>query len=178
MAYKDSGDFEMQRGVTFDGTIDNAKWYYDPLKSKVFSTDMGVQWTPNQTTIINLFQTKFEQLEHNGSFINSTMRESTYDEETKGMGIRHNAIFGNTLFQAGGQISKSNGVSAGSKWSSYDTRVTGFSASLEQKFYDGNLTWMRIRQDKKHIDESGSEDVNEDLDMAPSKVYALGAFGG
>ncbi|NLD39067.1 MAG: TonB-dependent receptor plug domain-containing protein [Desulfatiglans sp.] len=177
MAYKDSGDFEMQRGVTFDGTIDNAKWYYDPLKSEVFSTDMGVQWTPNQTTIINLFQTKFEQLEHNGSFINSTMRESTYDEETKGMGIRHNAIFGNTLFQAGGQISKSNGVSAGSKWSSYDTRVTGFSTSLEQKFYDGNLTLdAGYRQDKKHIDESGSEDVNEDLDMAPSKVYALGAF--
>jgi iron complex outermembrane receptor protein len=177
MAYKDSGDFEMQRGVTFEGTIDNAKWYYDPLKSEVFSTDMSVQWTANQTTIINLFQTKFEQLEHNGSFINSTMRESTYDEETKGMGIRHNAIFGNTLFQAGGQISKSNGVSAGSKWSSYDTKVTGFSASLEQKFYDGNLTLdAGYRQDKKHIDESGSEDVNEDLDMAPSKVYALGAF--
>jgi iron complex outermembrane receptor protein len=177
MAYKDSGDFEMQRGVTFEGTIDNAKWYYDPLKSEVFSTDMSVQWTPNQTTIINLFQTKFEQLEHNGSFINSTMRESSYDEETKGMGIRHNAIFGNTLFQAGGQISKSNGVSAGSKWSSYDTKVTGFSASLEQKFYDGNLTLdAGYRQDKKHIDESGSEDVNEDLDMAPSKVYALGAF--
>ncbi len=177
MAYKDSGDFEMQRGIKFDGTLDTAMWYYDPLKTEVYSTDMAVQWTPNQTTIFNIFQTSFEQSEHNGSFINSNMKESTYEEETKGMGLRHNAVFGNTLIQAGGQISESNGVSAGSKWSSYDTKVTGWSASIEHKFFEGDLTVdAGYRQDEKHIDESGSEDVNEDVDMAPSKVYAMGAF--
>lgn len=176
MAYKDSGDFEMQRGVKDDGSIDTAMWYYDPLKSEVFSSDMGMQWTPNQTTLLNFFKTKFEQGEHNGSFTSSSMRESTYEEETKGMGIRHNAIFGNTLLQAGGQISNSTGVSMGSKWSSYDTTVTGWSASVEHSFMDGDLTVNAgYRQDEKHIDESGSTDVNENVDMAPSKVYAVGA---
>ncbi|MBN1277022.1 MAG: TonB-dependent receptor, partial [Deltaproteobacteria bacterium] len=177
LAYKDSGDFEMQRGVREDGTIDNAMWYYDPLKASVLSTDMGIQWTPSQTTLLNFFKTKFEQEEHNGSFINTTMRESSYDEETEGMGIRHNAVFGNTLFQAGGQISNSNALSAGSKWNTYDTRVIGWSASVEQKFLEGDLTFdAGYRQDKKHIDESGAEDVNEDVDMAPSKVLAAGTF--
>ena len=177
MAYKDSGDFEMQRGVKVDGTIDNAKWYYDPLKTTVLSTDMGIQWSPNQTTLLNFFKTKFEQEEHNESFINTSLRESSYEEETKGMGLRHNAVFGNTLLQAGWQISDSSGVSAGSKWSTYDTKVTGWSLSAEQTLLDGDLTFNGgYRQDKKHFDESGTEDVNEDVDMAPSKVFALGTY--
>jgi hypothetical protein len=68
MGYKDAGRFEMQRGIEVDGTLSDVKWYYDPLKTTLFSGDMAMQWTPNQITLLNLFQTKYEQTEHNDSF--------------------------------------------------------------------------------------------------------------
>lgn len=169
MGYKDSGSFEMQRGTS------DSKWYYDPLEVDVFSTDMSMQWSPNHITLLNFFKTEFDQKEYNGSFSNTTMRESAYGEETEGVGLRHNAVFGNTLFQVGGQFSSSTGVTEGSKWSAFDTSVTGWSASLEHKLLNGNLIFdAGYRQDKKHIDDSGDPDANKDVDMAPSKILALG----
>ena len=186
MGYKDSGRLEMQRGIAEDGTLSDVKWYYDPLKANVFSTDMAMQWTSGQTTLLNLFRTEYEQYEHNESFASATASSREYEEDTKGVGLRHNARFGNTLIQLGGQMSNSTGFGPNCRngYNRYDTTVTGWSASLEQKFFDGNLIFDGgYRQDTKHIDNSSSarrasdanDEANNDVDMAPAKIFALGA---
>ena len=186
MGYKDSGRLEMQRGIAEDGTLSDVKWYYDPLKANVFSSDMGMQWTPGQTTLLNLFRTEYEQYEHNENFASTTASSREYEEDTKGFGLRHNARFGNTLIQLGGQMSNSTGFgpNCSKGYNKYDTTVTGWSASLEQKFLNGNLIFDGgYRQDTKHIDNSSSaksasaanDDANNDVDMAPAKIFALGA---
>jgi outer membrane cobalamin receptor len=182
MGYKDSGRFEMQRGIAVDGTLSDAKWYYDPLKTTLFSSDMAMQWTPNQITLLNLFQTKFEQTEHNDSFTSPATTTKNYSEDTKGIGLRHNARFGDTLLQVGGQMSNSTGFgpNTSKSYNKYDTTVTGWSASVEQKLLNGDLVLDGgYRQDTKHIENSSTSvaknDANHDVDMAPAEVYALGA---
>jgi hypothetical protein len=182
MTYTDNGSFEMQRGVKEDGTLDTAKWYYDPLETTIYSTDMAFQWSPNQTTLLNLFQVNYEQTEHNDSFASPTTVEKEYEEETRGVGLRHNARFGNTLLQLGGQMSTSTGFgpNTSKSYNKYDTTVTGWSASLEQTLFDGNLILDGgYRQDTKHIKNSATsaanDDANNDVDMAPAEIFALGA---
>ncbi|MBU1172453.1 MAG: TonB-dependent receptor plug domain-containing protein [Proteobacteria bacterium] len=183
MAYHDSGRFEMQRGVTVDGVLSDVKWYYDPLKTTVFSGDMCMTWTPDQTTLLNVFQTKYEQEEHNDSFISDSMTVKHYEEKTRGLGLRHNARFGVTLFQVGGQYSNSTGFGPNTSkaYNRYDTTVTGWSASVEQGLFDGRLTLDGgYRQDTKHIDNSSTspanDDANNDVDMAPAKIITLGSL--
>ncbi len=187
MAYQDRGSFEMQRGVAEDGTLSDVKWYYDPLKTSVLSGDMTLQWSPNQVTLLNLFQVKYEQTEHNDSFISPVTVTKEYEEETSGVGLRHNArFFENTIVQLGGQVSNSTGfgpnLSRG--YNKYDTTVTGWSASIEQRLLGGDLVFDGgYRQDHKHIDNSSAgknEDAandaaNNDVDLAPTNVFALGA---
>ncbi|MBN1906987.1 MAG: TonB-dependent receptor plug domain-containing protein [Deltaproteobacteria bacterium] len=182
MAYKDSGYNEMQRGIDFNGVLSNVKWYYDPLKAEIFSSDMAMNWTSDQVTLLNIFQTNYDQHENNASFISTDISYRDYEEETKGIGLRHNARFGNTLFQAGGQISKSTGFgpNLSSGYNRYDTTIKGWSLSLEQTLLDGNLSFDGgYREDTKHIDNSSTRATNDaannDVDMAPSKVFALGA---
>lgn len=181
MAYHDEGRFEMQRGIDVDGVLSDARWYYDPLKTTVLSSDMAMQWTPDHATLVNLFQTRFEQTEYNESLTSPDTTIKNYTEETSGMGLRHNARLGNTLFQLGGQISNSTGYgpNTNKKYNRYDTTVTGWSASVEQRFVNGRLVFDGgYRQDTKHIDHSSTSatdnDVNNDVDMAPAKIFALG----
>ncbi|GAB6909359.1 TonB dependent receptor family [Desulfosarcina cetonica] len=186
MTYQDRGDFEMQRGIADDGTLSDAKWYYDPLKTKVYSGDMGIHWSPNHSTLFNAFQVDYEQTEHNDSFVSSTTTTKEYEEDTKGFGVRHNSRFGGTLIQLGWQYSNSTGygpnLSRG--YNKYDTTVSGWSTSVEQRLFDGNLILdAGYRQDTKHIDNSSSgrserqatDDANNDVDMDPSKIFAMGA---
>ena len=187
MAYQDEGRFEMQRGVKTDGTLDTAKWYYDPLKVKIFSADGNLKWTPNQVTLLNVFKTDYEQHEHNESFSSSSITEKDeYNEDTKGFGLRHNARFGGTLVQAGMQWSSSTGFgpNLSKGYNRYDTTVTGYSASVEQQLFSGKLVLdAGGRWDIKHIDNSSAaksaslatDDANNDVDMAPAKVFALGS---
>jgi iron complex outermembrane receptor protein len=187
MVYQDTGRFEMQRGVLKDGSLDDAKWYYDPLKVRVLSTDGSLQWTPNQVTLFNVFKTDYEQHEHNGYFDSTTVTEKeAYNEDTSGFGLRHNARFGGTLVQAGIQVSNSTGYgpNLSKGYNRYDTTVTGFSASVEQSLFKNTLILdLGGRWDEKHIDNSSSartenqasDDANNDVDMAPAKVIALGA---
>lgn len=186
LGYYDEGRSEMQRGIAEDGTLSDVKWYYDPLRASILSTDMAMQWTPNQVSLLNLFQTRYDQNEHNDSFVSSATSWRDYEDETWGGGLRHNARFGNTLIQLGGQYSNSNGFGGNlSKgYNKYDTTVWGWSASLEQSFFDGRLVFDGgYREDTKHIDNASSgrnqsqanDDANNDVDMAPSKVFALGA---
>lgn len=186
LGYYDEGRLEMQRGIAEDGTRSDVKWYYDPLRASILSTDMAMQWTPNQVSMLNLFQTRFDQNEHNNSFVSATGSDRDYEEETWGAGFRHNARFGNTLIQLGGQYSNSTGFGGNCRngYNKYDTTVWGWSASLEQKFFDGRLVFDGgYREDTKHIDNSSSarresqanDDANNDVDMDPSKVFALGA---
>ncbi len=186
LGYYNEGRLEMQRGIAEDDTLSSVKWYYDPLRTSILSTDMALQWTPNQVSLLNLFSTNFDQIEHNKSFTSTTSSERDYEEETWGGGFRHNARFGNTLIQLGGQYSNSTGFGGNlSKgYNKYDTTVWGWSASLEQSFFDGRLVFDGgYREDTKHIDNSSSgrteamasDDANNDVDMDPSKVFALGA---
>ena len=187
MAFTDRGRFEMQRGVAEDGTLHDAKWYYDPLKTTVYSSDMTLQWSPNQTTLLNLYQVQYEQTEHNDSFTSPATTTKDYKEKTSGLGLRHNAcFFKNTLLQLGGQISnsKGSGPNLSKGYNKYDTTVMGWSVSVEQNVLDSDLVLdAGFRQDYKHIDNSSSgrnaaaanDDANNDVDMAPADIYALGA---
>lgn len=187
MVYKDSGEFEMQRGVKEDGSLDTAKWYYDPLEVKILSTDGSLQWTPDQVTLLNVFKTDYEQHEHNETFgsTSGTDRDQ-YNEDTSGFGLRHNARFADTLIQAGFQMSNSTGYGPNLKpsYNKYDTTVTGFSASVEQSLFNNRLVLdLGGRWDEKHIDNTSSaksaslatDAANNDVDMAPAKVVAFGA---
>ena len=182
MGYKDSGRQEMQRGVKLDGTLDNAKWYYDPLKTTVFSGDMSMQWNENHTTLFSLFKTRYEQFEHNENFATTAVSNRQYEEETRGYSLRHNARFANTLLMLGGQITNSTGFGANlfNPYNHYDTTVKGFSASVEQKLFGGDVTLdAGYRYDTKHIDVSSvsaaQNGVQNDVDMAPADIIALGA---
>jgi hypothetical protein len=186
LGYYDEGRLEMQRGIAEDGTLSAVKWYYDPLRASILSTDMAMQWSPGQVSLLNLFNTRFDQNEHMESFVSTTASTRDYEEETWGAGLRHNARFGNTLIQVGGQYSNSTGLGGNlyNGYWKYDTTVWGWSASLEQKFFDGRLVFDGgYREDTKHIDNSSAgrnqaqanDDANNDVDMDPSKVFALGA---
>ena len=186
MTYHDTGDFEMQRGIADDGTLSDAKWYYDPLKTRVYTGDMGIHWSENHSTLFNAFQIDYEQTEHNDSFASADTTTKEYEEDTKGFGLRHNSRFGGTLIQLGGQFSNSTGYgpNLSKGYNKYDTTVSGWSASVEQRFFDGNLIFdAGYRQDTKHIDNSSSgrsesqatDIANNGVDMAPSKVFAMGA---
>ncbi|MBN2419738.1 MAG: TonB-dependent receptor plug domain-containing protein [Deltaproteobacteria bacterium] len=186
MVYKDTGYIEMQRGIDVLGALSDVKWYYDPLKATIFSADMSMQWTPNQITLLNLFKTEYDQHENNESFASANVSYRDYSEDTEGIGIRHNARFGNTLIQIGGQMSNSTGLGGNlynSYWK-YDTTVTGWSASVEHTMLSGNLSFDGgYREDIKHIDNSSAgksasmanDAANNNVDMAPSRVFALGA---
>ena len=181
MAYTDTGTLQMQRGVTLNGTLANDKWFYDPLDTTVCSGDMRLQWTPDQTTLFNIFRTSYSQTEHDESFVSAASTTSHYDEQTSGLGLRHNAQFGNTLIQVGGQMSDSTGFGPDLNYAynRYDTTILGWSASVEQKMFNGRLTLDGgFREDIKHIDYSSTSatknNANTDVDTAPADIYALG----
>lgn len=182
MAYKDSGMLEMQRGIGSDGSLMNEKWWYDPLKTTLYTSDMAMQWTANQTTLFNVFKTDYDQTEHNGSFTSAVTSMREYAEEGSGFGLRHNARFGNTLLQAGWQSSDSSGFgpNLSSAYNRYDTSINGWSTSVEQKLFSDRLIFdAGYRQDTKHIDNSSTsaarDGANNDVDMAPAEIYALGS---
>lgn len=182
MVYKDTGTFQMQRGLTTSGTLDNSKWYYDPLTTDVYSTDARLQWTPNQTTLLNIFQVYYDQTETDASFASNASTTTNYNEATKGVGLRHNARFGDTLIQVGGQLSNSTGFGPdlSSSYNRFDTTVSGWSASVEQKFFNGRLVLDGgYREDVKHISDSSTSiknnAANNDVDGPPAKIYAFGS---
>lgn len=180
--YTDKGRLEMQRGVTYTGVLDNSRWYYDPLTTSILSSDMRMAWSKSQITMFSLFKNKYGQTEHNESFANSTSSLRQYDEESSGYTLRHNAQFGSTLVQFGGQVINSNGFgpNLSNPYNNFDTTVKGWSGSIEQKLFDGDVTLDGgYRRDIKHINVSStsasSNLANNNVDMAPATVAALGA---
>lgn len=182
MAYQDEGRFEMQRGVSATGALDNSKWYYDPLKTTVLSANAGVNWSKNQVTLLSVFDTRYQQSEINDSFANSSHSTRQFEEKTNGFSLRHSAQFGDTLVQLGRQLtnSKGYGPNTNTAFNDWLTKVSGWSASVEQKLFDKAVTLdAGFRRDVKHIDHSATAakalSANSDVDMAPSKVFTLGA---
>jgi iron complex outermembrane recepter protein len=180
--YADTGRLEMQRGVTYTGALAPDKWYYDPLTTSLLSSTMTMAWNRDQVTILSLFKTRYEQDEHNESFANATVSLRHYTEESSGYSLRHNAQFGNTLVQLGGQINNSKGFgpNLSNPYNNFDTTVTGWSGSVEQKLFDGALTLDGgYRRDLTHSDVSSTLATNplanHDVAMAPAAVIALGA---
>lgn len=180
--YSDKGRLEMQRGVTYTGVLDNSKWYYDPLTTSILSSDMKMAWNNNQVTMFSLFKTSYEQTEHNESFANATSSVRLYEEESSGYTLRHNAQFGHTLVQLGGQVTNSNGFgpNLSNPYNNFDTTIKGWSSSIEQQLFDGAVTLdAGYRRDIKHINVSSTSLsgnlANNNVDMDPAIVVALGA---
>lgn len=187
MGYIDNGRFEMQRGVTTDGTVDTAKWYYDPIKTKLLSFDGSILWNENQITLFSASKIDYEQDEHNEYFDKNTSSHKHYEEKTQTYSLRHNAKFGNTALYLGGQYTRSEGYgpNLSKGYNDFETSVMGFSASIEQTLFDGDLVLDGgYRRDVKHIDHStaakseaqATPDANSNVDLAPANVIALGAL--
>ncbi len=182
LAYKDNGRFEMQRGVTFAGVLDSSKWYYDPLETTVLSSNMSMAWSDSQVTLMSLFATKYQQMEHNESFANATASLRYFVEKTRGYSLRHNARFGDTLVQIGTQATTSEGFgpNTNTPYNNWKTSVDGWSAAVEQKLLGERLLLdAGYRRDVKHIDYSAVSatalSANSNVDMAPARTYTLGA---
>ncbi|QOP41761.1 TonB-dependent receptor plug domain-containing protein [Sulfurimonas marina] len=186
MAYKDIGTLEMQRGVKLDGTLDNAKWYYDPLKTTLLSVDGSMVWSEGQVTLFSLAHTQYEQLEHNENFVLPAASTRNYEEKTQSYSLRHNATFGDTKLQFGGQYVESDGFGSDlfNPYVKYDTSIKGASASVEQSLFDGDLVVdAGYRWDQKHIKNStaaksealANPDANNGVDLAPASIITVGA---
>ena len=185
MGYKDTGRFEMQRAEAANGALDTSKWYYDPIKTTILSADGNMAWNENQVTLFSLSSTSYEQYEHDESFANNTIPAAKYYKETtETYSLRHNARFGDTSFQFGGQFTHSNGFgpNLSSSYNKFDTTVSGFSASVEQKLFDEKLILdAGYRRDSKHIKDSATSNTvaannaNNNVNMAPANVFTLGA---
>jgi iron complex outermembrane recepter protein len=186
-AFKSDSRFEMQRGVTTDGSLDDAKWYYDPLQITLIAANMGMAWSDDQVTLLSVFATDYEQTEHNEYFSGvAPLAEREFKEKTRGFNLRHNARyasdFGDTLLQFGLQRTGSEGFGANTNkpYNDWKTRVTGWSASLEQSLLDKRLVAdIGYRSDRKYIDRSTNKaslvDANSDTDLAPARTFSLGA---
>ncbi|MDD5051343.1 MAG: TonB-dependent receptor plug domain-containing protein [Sulfuricurvum sp.] len=183
MIYNDTGRFEMQRGVTLTGTLDPSKWYYDPITTHLFSTDATMQWNEHHTTIASLFKTNYSQTEHDDSFASPTVTAAKlYTEDTSGYSLRHNIHYGDTKVMLGLQRATDSGFgpNTNTAYNKFDTSVLGYSGSLEQTLFDGQLILDGgYRQDTKHImnssNTSSTNNANNDVNMAPAKIYTLGA---
>lgn len=185
MAYKDEGYFELQRGITVQEILDTSKWYYDPIKTTMLSSDLTMQWNEHHTTLASIFQVKYEHSEYsNEKFgVNLAPIEKKYKEKCNGYSLRHNMTFDTTLIQLGAQYTHGDGFGANlnSAYNRFDTNILGGSASIEQSLFNGHLVLdAGYRYDKKHINYSSTNatknSANNDVDMAPAKVMAFGTL--
>ena len=184
LVYKDTGRFEMQRGVTVVGALDNSKWYYDPITTEIISGDMTMKWSENHATLASLFSTRYEHTEFSNESFGSNVAgiPKPYREKTDGMSLRHNINYGDTTFMFGVQSTDDSGFGANNSapYNRFDINVLGWAGTVEQKFFDGAVVLDGgYRQDQKHIDYSSTSapknSTNNDVDLAPAKIYAFGA---
>jgi len=192
MVYKDQGRLEMQRGVTHSGDLHSAKWYYDPLKTTIFSLDANMIWNENQVTLLSFAQTEYEQNEHNEDFTNpNAASQREYEEKTQTYSLRHNARFGNTKVQLGAQHINAKGIGSDlfNPYIKYDTSIKGASASVAQTLLSGDLVVdAGYRWDQKTIENSSTANpargqadtpnANNGVDLAPASIITLGAVYG
>jgi len=185
MGYIDSGRFEMQRGVKTDGTIDTAKWYYDPVKTRIFSLDGGMFWNEDHVTLFSAATIEYDQEENNAYFDSDTFSQRHYEEKTQTLSLRHNARFGDTSVHLGAQSTRSKGYgpNLSKAYNSYDTTVTGYSAAVEQALFNGALVLDGgYRNDVKHINHStaarsealATPGANNGVDLPAANVYTAG----
>ncbi|MDD3468252.1 MAG: TonB-dependent receptor plug domain-containing protein [Campylobacterales bacterium] len=183
MAYRDSGRFEMQRGVTTTGSIDTSKWYYDPIKTSVVSADATMLWDEHHTTIASMFRTAYSQTEYsNEKFDSNILRVAkNYWEWVSGYSLRHNIHYGSTSVMLGIQQSNNSGFgpNTSNSYNRFDTKVKGYSATLAQGFFDNKLAFdVGYREDKRYIGNSSTSiaknGANNDVNMAPAKIFAFG----
>jgi len=182
MVYVDSGKFDMQRGVTVTGALDPSEWYYDPIKTSVISADATYAWTAHQTTIVQFFDTKYNQHEIDASFANATVTTRDFRERNGGFSLRHNEQFGGTLVQLDHQVTSDEGFgpNLSNNYNNWKTRVSGWSASVEQSLWKNAVTIdAGFRRDQKHIDYSATRatalSADSNTDLAPAIIYTGGA---
>lgn len=184
-AYQDKGRFEMQRGVTVTGALDNSKWYYDPLKTMIVASNASMAWTPDQVTLLSTFATKYQHTEYDESFaVGAAWSPPTYAEEkSSGWNLRHSARWGDTLVQLGALSTRNEGYGPNTNnQNRWHSRVDGWSGAVEQKLFGDRLVVdAGYRHDRKHIDDFttssavGAKTGNNDADLPAARTYALGA---
>lgn len=188
MAYQDSGRFEMQRAQAGLATaaVNQMKWYYDPIDTKLFTLNGTMAWNPVHTTLFSLFSTEFTQTERDGYFppyggsITDTMKTSDYWEKTQGFSLRHHIRVDRTTVQLGAQHTRSwaegsSGPTPSTKW---DVEVDGLGATVEQRLLDDRLFLdAGLRRDKKHVATASvlTSDPNGDSDLPAARAASFGA---
>lgn len=175
---EETGRFEMQRGISpTTGVLDNSKWYYDPAKTTVQSLSGTVNWSADQVTLASLFATSFNQTETDASFANTAATVSNYDESTSGFSLRHNARFGDTSLALGAQNTRSwalgsSGPTPNSRW---DSSVSGYAATVEQRLFDNRLFLdAGYRSDSKHVNSTDMTSNMSNVDLPPATAISLG----
>ena len=180
MYYDETGRFEMQRGINpKTGALDNSRWFYDPIDTKVWSLSSSLEWNADQTTLASLFSTRYGQKETTGTFTTALPAPANYWERTSGYSLRHNARFGNTYINLGTQSTRSwaEGTSSGfgSLNQRWDSTVTGYGATIEQRLLDEKLFLdAGYRRDEKHVDTTDTSVRMRNIDLPPAQAVSIG----
>lgn len=180
MYYKETGRFEMQRGINpRTGALDNSRWFYDPIDTEVWSLSSSLKWNADQTTLASLFSTRYGQKETTGTFTTALPAPANYRERTSGYSLRHNARFGNTYINLGTQSTRSwaEGTSSGfgSLNQRWDSTVTGYGATIEQRLLDEKLFLdAGYRRDEKHVDTTDTSVRMRNVDLPPAQAVSIG----
>ena len=101
--YDSRGMREMQRGEAYNGTLNNAKWGYDPQTSSLFGINLSKPWSARQTTTFSY--------SYNGTYFR--LKTSTFPQEwpVKSAGesewgqnfnLKHIVAFENNTLRVGG----------------------------------------------------------------------------
>jgi iron complex outermembrane receptor protein len=181
LIYNDVGYLEYQRGVEDNGTRGTQRWYLDPIKTRMWSLDAKIKWSEDQTSIIDLFNSRYEQTEFRGgnrTFANPYPANNIDHvvSSTSGYGLRHSVRFeSDTILNASYQQTKTKTVD----FENYKTGVSGWSIGAEQKLFDDALSFdIGYRQDQKRIyyDKSSATapERMENKKLPVSKALAFG----
>ncbi|MDR2152580.1 MAG: TonB-dependent receptor plug domain-containing protein [Helicobacteraceae bacterium] len=181
LVYNDEGYFEMQRGKEDNGTQGTARWFLDPIKTTLWSFDAKVKWSEAQTTIFDLYHSRYEQTEFiggNRTFANPYPANNANHvvSNTGGYGLRHNLrLESDTLLNASYQSIETKTKD----FENYRTGVTGWSLGAEQALFDDALSFdIGYRQDQKRIFYDKASAIAaarmKNKDLPAAKVWAIG----
>lgn len=178
VGFSESGRFEMQRGINpTTGALDTSKWFYDPAQTDYQAMNSTVNWNANQSTLFTLFGTRYHQTESDASFASAATTVSNYDEGTSGLSLVHNARFGDTYLHGGYQRTHSyalgaSGPTPNTRW---DTRITGYAVTVEQRLLNDKLFLdLGYRRDEKSVATTDTTARMNGVDLPAAKALSLG----
>ncbi|OPY61781.1 MAG: Vitamin B12 transporter BtuB [Syntrophorhabdaceae bacterium PtaU1.Bin034] len=165
--YDSNGMREMQRGETYDGTLHNAKWKYDPMLSSLVGINLSKPWSLRQTTTFTYSHGRADFDAMTTTFPRETPVTSARESDwSQNFNLKHVVAFTNNTLRLGGQLL--------SQRTSQD--MYSLYAHDEHRMFNNRLSVDGgIRVDKKYYRESPV--TGSDLHDWSKEVYtfALGA---